>query len=503
MPGTPSLRAVIYVRLSVSAQTSVSIERQIDAARQYATARGWSIVAEPFVDDGVSASKNAPEKRPGWKALLEYPEPYDAVVIWKIDRLARSTLDFLNANRTLQERGAGVVAVNDPIDMTSAQGRAFATVLAVFAELESAIISERVAASRTHMLRSGRVVGGTVPYGWQSVPNPDGPGRVLRRDPDRIEWVRGMVERCQRGDTLYMITQWLDREGAPLPSRSQSGRTSGAWRYITVERLLRNPVLAGMTPFNPGNKDKERGTEVLRDERGLPVVDPEFALMPLEAWRAMVKTLDERDSPQSRPRALKTETSPLFSGLIYCADDRHDEPQRMWRSTTQGREGYSCPKCSQTISNFEDELIQHFLEMKGDWVRWSKVVEVYEGGADDLPEIEHRLQELDQMIREAPTRGERSRLRDEQDALLDLRDQKRQEPGAVVERWSESDHYFSELWAAAGDEVIERRAVLEDALERVLVRRGRPGRRKAGAVLERLTVEWKRPDEVGPRPHDD
>ena len=67
--------------------------------------------------------------------------------------------------------------------------------------------------------------------------------------------------------------------------------------------------------------------------------------------------------------------------------------------------------------------------------------------------------------------------------------------------WNESDDYYSELWAAAED-VEERRAVLEDALERVTVRRGRPGRRKAGDVLERLEIAWKRPEELGPRPLD-
>lgn len=144
---------------------------------------------------------------------------------------------------------------------------------------------------------------------------------------------------------------------------------------------------------------------------------------------------------------MKAQTSALLSGLIYCGDDRHEEPPRMWRGTTQGREGYSCPKCSQTISNFEDILIEEFLRQKGDWMRWSKVEEVYESGAQILPDIEHRLSELDELIRAAVDRKERTRLRHEQDALLDLRDEKRSEPGKVVERWNEGDNYFSELWA--------------------------------------------------------
>lgn len=409
-------------------------------------------------------------------------------------------IDFLNADAALGERGAGIVAVDDPVDMTTAQGRAFATMLAVFAELEAAGISARVAAARAHLLKQGRVVGGTVPYGWRSVDNPDGPGLVLAFDPERIEWVRGMVKRCQRGDTLYMVCQWLDAEGAPLPLASQGTRKSAGWRYTTVESILRHPILAGATPFNPGNKSKSRGAELLRDESGLPVVDPDVAIMSLTEWRSMVATLDNRDSPQSRPRATKAQTSALLAGLVYCGDPRHQEAPKMWRGTVQGREGYSCPECHQTISNFEDVLIDHFLEQKGDWPRWSKTTEVYESGAQVLPEIEHRLTELDDLIREAGSREARDALRQEQDNLLDLRDQKRAEPGRVVEVWNEGDGYFSELWAAAGVDVAARRAVLQDALERLVVRRGRPGRRTAAQVLERLQITWKRPDELGPRP---
>lgn len=74
----------------------------------------------------------------GWRALLDTEERFDAVIVWKIDRLARGVSDFLHADEALQTRGAALVAVEDPIDMITAQGRAFATVLAVFGELEAA-----------------------------------------------------------------------------------------------------------------------------------------------------------------------------------------------------------------------------------------------------------------------------------------------------------------------------------------------------------------------------
>ena len=104
----------------------------------------------------MSATNNKPEDRKGWQAVLALPKgSYDVVVVWKVDRLARRVLDFLRADETLRERGAAVAAVADPVDMTTAQGRGFATMLAVFAEMEAGAISARVAGTRRHIIGTG------------------------------------------------------------------------------------------------------------------------------------------------------------------------------------------------------------------------------------------------------------------------------------------------------------------------------------------------------------
>ena len=147
-------RCVLYARLSVTKEESVSIARQLQSCRRYAEARGWEVVGE-FIDDGVSATANRPEDRNGWASLLATTD-FDAVIIWKVDRLARRVLDFLHADEALQKRGAGLVAVEDPIDMTSPQGRAFAVMLAVFGEMEAEAIRARVRAARAQLLKGRR-----------------------------------------------------------------------------------------------------------------------------------------------------------------------------------------------------------------------------------------------------------------------------------------------------------------------------------------------------------
>ncbi len=479
-------RAAIYSRISVSNEASVSIDRQVESAEQYAAARGWQVVGV-FKDDGVSASDNKPENRPGWRELLASPERFDAVIVWKLDRLARRALDFLHADEALQARKAGIVAVEDPVDMTTAQGRAFATMLAVFGEMEAEAIRARVRAARRYLVHERRVVGGTVPYGWRSVPNPEGPGFVLAVDPERIGYVVGAADRVRRGDTVYSVMQWLNEVGAPRP-QARGGR----WSYTTVERLLRHPVLAGMVPYNPGNDSKVRGGDVLRGSNGLPVVDESIAIMSVADWRAMIRRLDDRDSAQALPRAMKGSTSPLLSGLVWCGGcDR-----RMHRGTAQGRAGYSCPGCFQTITNFEDYVVEEFLRMKGERVRWTVVEDVYEGGAALLPEIEHRLAEVGTALQVTDDDAEAERLTEEMARLRALRREARASAPTVEQRW-EPTTWFSDAWADAGT-VEEKRAVLGDAIERIRVVRGRVGR---GLDRSRLVFEWKQPEDVGPIPH--
>lgn len=495
-------RAVIYARVSVTQDESVSIERQIESAQQYAAARGWK-VAGTYTDDGVSATYNRPDQRTAWRALLDSAESYDTVIVWKIDRLARKVMDFLRADETLSARGAGLVAVEQPIDMTTPAGRMFAQQLAIFAEYEAAEISARVKAARDHLLKTGRVVGGTVPYGWRSVPNPNGPGMVRVQDPDRIGYVFEAAQRALRGETLYSIAQWLNEMDAPLPTTSQANRKRTDWHYGTVERLLRNPVLAGMTAFNPGNRTKERGTEVLRDADGLPVVDESMAILSVADWRALVRRLDERDSPQTRPRKGRSATPDLLSGLVQCGHCTDDDGnrQRMWRATASGgagkplRPGYKCPQCRQFVARVDEHVVEQFLWAKGERVRWSVVEEVHEGGAAVLPEIEQRLSELTAALQATDDDNEADRLSAAIANLRRMRREARAESPQVSMRAVRETQTYGDDWADATDTQAQR-AVLDDALEAVVVKRGKAGGR--GVDTSRFAFVWRFPDEVGP-----
>src|SRR5690606_22349048 len=92
MSTTPLVTA-IYARLSSASEESVSIARQVAECQAEADRRGWK-VAVVATDDGVSATKNRPDERPGWRQVAARFDDLDAVLFWKSDRLTRRVSHF-------------------------------------------------------------------------------------------------------------------------------------------------------------------------------------------------------------------------------------------------------------------------------------------------------------------------------------------------------------------------------------------------------------------------
>lgn len=357
---------VLYARLSVTKEESVSIERQLRAGRKYAEGRGWAVIGE-FVDDGVSATANRPEDRKGWAALLDAVD-FQAVIVWKIDRLARKVLDFLHVDEVLRERGAGLVAVEDPIDMTTPMGRAFATILAVFGEMEAAAIASRVRAARAHLVTEGRWTGGGIPYGYMPVDNPTGPGKVLAPDLERIDWLRRMIALAQRGETVNGITTWLDRHKAPLPvaASKRGADRAQTWNRQAVDGILRNPINAGATRHNPGKgKTGPRSSafNVLRDDDGNPILNSDLAVISWDAFSELVAGLDAKVTPQSAPFVERQRTSSFLSKVARCDDC----DVFLCRGTNQKRPVLYCPTCRQVIgrAHLDPYLEERLLTERG------------------------------------------------------------------------------------------------------------------------------------------
>lgn len=470
-------KVLLYARLSVTTEESVSIERQLESARKTAEARGWEVVGE-HIDDGVSASRVKPEDRVGWRAVLAHNGRLDAVIVWKIDRLARRVLDFLHADEALQARGAGIVAVEDPIDMTTPQGRAFAVMLSVFAELEAATISARVRAAREAILRSGRRAGGRPPFGFMNVKNPAGPGMVLAHDPDRIDHVREMAARAAGGESLYSISRWLETEG--IAPRARAGKANAErWHDASVEAVLRSPALAGMTAF--------RG-DLIRGVDGLPIVDESVAIMSPAERRQMLAALDAAKRPGSRSTSNKEPA--LLYGIVRCGTC----DGLMYRATAAGKyKQYRCQQkgCPKHVGIARDALEAYVSEVvlreRGDR-RLVKSIPIV--GPDDgtLAELEHEIRETTRAMERDD--ADMPVLIERLEALRHRRTEAREGVDQPKNQYRVTGQRLGREWARVGDGDIEaRRQLLLDQLKAVRILPG--GQRGRAFDSDRAELVWR------------
>lgn len=395
------------------------------------------------------------------------------MLVWKVDRLARKVLDFLNADKALQERGAAVAAVDDPVDMSTPQGRAFATLLAVFAEMEAEATRARVKAARATLIKDGRVAGGAAPFGYRNAPITDEQGKplggkVLAKDPATIGFLTEAAGRALRGDSIHSVANYLD-EVAPRTGRKNS---ASHWTITVTKRMLANPVLAGMTLHNPGNSGKERGAEVLRGTDGMPVVREDLAVLSVEQYRHLQSRLASKQ-PQ------KASTESYLAGLVWCGDcDR-----KMYRNAKtvggkkvrvfqcQGKSG-----CGQQVTNLEGIVEERFLREFGHRVYITLRAEPTDY---DLTEINNQINET--MTRMQEEDADVMALAERLQTLKDLR-RSIPEPTYVPQ---DSEGTSAEQWAE------DPRTALLFRFEGVRLAKGGKGRKFDQSRLSWMERDWK------------
>ncbi|MFF3140483.1 recombinase family protein [Streptomyces sp. NPDC057927] len=302
----------IYERLSRVTEASTSIERQDEACREEVRRRKGSVVGV-WTDEGVSGAK-APLERPGMKELLEHVTGMDALVVWKIDRVARSFLGFAEIVKKLDDYNVALISATEPVDMSGPTGRAMAQMIAVFAELEREMIKARVADSMRKAKEENRFHGGRVPYGLTVSDHPFGKGRVLVRDPHGVEVLREMVAWIiVEGVNPTQVARRLNDRGE-MTSRQRGAVLKGAgraqaarWRAKAVTEVMTSPLMLGQRPL-PGG-----GVQCDRD--GLPVVVWD-AVVSRDEWDAVASMLE---SHRAGPRRREPRASHWLSGVVRCA----------------------------------------------------------------------------------------------------------------------------------------------------------------------------------------
>ncbi|MCJ1707943.1 recombinase family protein [Microbacterium sp. VKM Ac-2923] len=436
-------RVVGYVRLSRESADSTSVARQRQIIEAHAKGRGWELV-DTIDDVDVSASKRRLD-RPGLtrvRALIAGGKA-EAVLVWRLDRLARSVVDF----GTLLDDGLNVVSCTEPLDTTTAMGRAMAEVLQVFAALESRTIGDRLRSTIAYRVGQGdRWRGGPTPYGYKSVPHPSGDGKTLAIDATEAAYVRQAAEIVLSGGSLYKAMTTLTSNGS-------TPRRATAWSLSSLRVVLTGDSVLGR---------QSRHGAPLRDDTGVIATpwEPILTVSDAERLRAVL---------QARPLATtRRKASRLLSGLLTC--ESCGSRLRVNSRRAQGAQvesygcrangdGKVCPRpASINADQVEAFLVGEFLSVAGRLtvVERRAVVRDVIGLAEVEEAIRHTTDAMREPGADIPALVERL------SALTGSRNELAARPVEPVIETVETGETYGERWERS--DTNERRAALESVL---------------------------------------
>lgn len=158
-------QAIIYLRVSTAGQVldGVSLEAQESKARAWCELNDYEVKAV-YTDAGISGKSTL--NRDGLQNALNAVKKDNALVVYSLSRLARSTKDTIQISETLNAKGVDLVSLSEKIDTTTAAGKMVFRMLAVLSEFERDQVSERTTAALQHKKAKGERVGG-IPYGFK------------------------------------------------------------------------------------------------------------------------------------------------------------------------------------------------------------------------------------------------------------------------------------------------------------------------------------------------
>lgn len=217
MSGKSRLRCAIYTRKSTEdglAQEFNSLDAQREACAAFIASQvglGWKLVPEPYDDGGISGGTM---ERPALQRLLaDIGEgKVDVVVVYKIDRLTRSLMDFARMVEIFDKHGVSFVSVTQQFNTTTSMGRLTLNVLLSFAQFEREVTAERIRDKIAASKKKGMWMGGTVPFGY------------------RVENRKLIIDEAAATEVRHLFRRYLELGSVPALVRelNDQGRGRGA-----------------------------------------------------------------------------------------------------------------------------------------------------------------------------------------------------------------------------------------------------------------------------------
>lgn len=317
-----TIRCAVYTRKSLAAgleQEFNTLDAQREACEHFAQAQGWSVLPARYDDGGFSGKDT---DRPALQRLLRDAQrgKFDRILVYKLDRLSRSLIDFLHLMKTLEGFRIEFVSVTQNFSTADAIGRLTLQMLVSFAEFERAMISERTRDKVRAARKKGKWTGGPVPFGYALQE-----GRLVPHEHDAAV-VRRIFASYLKTHSPIRIAQALQAEGVDTRRKGRDGGAS-RWSKQRILHILRNPLYVGLV--------RAAGDEVKGEHKGIIA-------------RETFDSVQERFS--SRKASYAARPASLLQSLVRCAQcgatmtpsssrSRLGHTYRYYRCVTKDRAG--------------------------------------------------------------------------------------------------------------------------------------------------------------------
>jgi DNA invertase Pin-like site-specific DNA recombinase len=243
----PVKYCAIYTRKSTEEgleQEFNTLDAQREACQAYIIsqkAEGWSAVKTHYDDGGFSGGNM---ERPALKKLMDDIQAgkVHIVVVYKIDRLTRSLMDFAKLVEVFDRHGVTFVSITQSFNTTTSMGRLTLNVLLSFAQFEREVTGERIRDKISASKKKGMWMGGMIPFGYDCLEKK----LLINQDDSKV--VRLIFEKYLALGSVRHLKEYLDNSGILSKLRtSDKGKTWGGAKFSRglLYKLLINPVYIG------------------------------------------------------------------------------------------------------------------------------------------------------------------------------------------------------------------------------------------------------------------
>lgn len=297
------VRCAIYTRKSSEEgleQDFNSLDAQREACEAYIRSQaseGWSLIDRTYDDGGISGGTM---RRPALQRLLADIRSgrIDIVIVYKVDRLTRSLLDFARLVEAFDKAKVSFVSVTQSFNTTSSMGRLTLNMLLSFAQFEREVTAERIRDKIAASKAKGMWMGGISPLGYE----PD--GRSLKIVEPHALMIRNLFQRYLDLGNVRLLFEKLEEERVRTPVRilSTGKRIGGApFTRGQIYKILSNPIYVGM--IHHGEKAYNGQHRAIIDQ---------------EIWNAVQAKLGENRQGEQRAKTIRSPS--VLAGKVF--DDK-------------------------------------------------------------------------------------------------------------------------------------------------------------------------------------